>query len=123
MKKNWKSFLALGIGYYFLIIFFALVYWLMFYCNTSSFYISEQYNERVNNMSRQHDMDRIYEIADREEIPFTLDRFNQKLKPLSDSLLWLHNQHLRALNKQDTILRDSLDKCIDRFAESRNREI
>ena len=123
MIKNWKSFCRWLSVYLFLILFFALGYWLMYYENTSSFYISEQYNERVNNMYLQHDSARIYKIPDRNKIPFTIDDFNQKLKSLSDSLLWLYHLHIPALKAEYVLMEDSLARCSKRFALSRDKEI
>lgn len=81
------------IAYCLIIVLAALIYWLIYSCNTTSFVISEQLNKRVN---RYEFLDTLNLVGFRDdsknEIPLTIDGFCSYIKPYFDTLEFINNE-------------------------------
>lgn len=104
------------------ILFAAVVYYLMFLVNTTSFYISAEFNERGNGRYIDRSPDILYMIHDREEIPFSIDDFNQKIKPTNDEILAIYDE-LDSLRRCEIEMEERFKYYSSRFAESKALEI
>lgn len=109
-------------GYLFIIILFSAVYFLLFRYNTANFYISEEYNERVLGRKLSRSSDIVSDIVDRTNNPFGIDDFNQRIKPINDSISQVYQaiDSLKDLEKKLEINREILHA---EFAKSKTEEI
>lgn len=101
---------------------FAGAYYVIFQINTASFYISEEYNEQVNGRCLKRSPDALYTIVDRSQNPLGLDDFNQKIKPINDSITTVYKEiaSIRSYEEHLTTVREELSVS---FGESRTNHI
>ena len=97
---------------------FAAAYYLIFQINTASFYISEEYNEQVNSRYLKRSPDVLYIVVDRSKNPFSIDEFNQKIKPINDSISSVFKE-LESLDASIKDLDNIREKISISFGESR----
>jgi len=104
------------------ILLFAVIYFLMFRINTANFYISDEFNERVNARYIEREQGTLYDIPDWSVIPFSIDEFNQRIKPVNDTL-----QQTYHIIDNLVISRDELESKSENlyfvFAKSREMDI
>lgn len=108
--------------YLFIIILFATVYFLLFRHNTANFYISEEYNERVLGRYLNRTSDVVSDIVDRTSNPFSIDDFNQKIKPINDSISHVYYA-IDSLKKLEGKLEINKDILHVQLGQSRTEEI
>lgn len=119
--KCWKL-LVYCCLYFFCVVIFASFYYLLFISNTASFYISEEYNEKVNGRFAVHSPEILYDIVDRSDNPFGIDDFNQRIKPINDSISSIYEE-LESLRTYTDFLERKREKLSSRFSDSRTEEI
>ena len=94
----------------------------MFRINTANFYISDEFNERVNARYIEREQGTLYDIPDWSVIPFSIDEFNQRIKPVNDTL-----QQTYHIIDNLVISRDELESKSENlyfvFAKSREMDI
>ena len=104
------------------ILLFAVIYFLMFRINTANFYIADEFNERVNARYIEREHGTLYDIPDWSVIPFSIDDFNQRIKPVNDTL-----QQTYCMIDNLVISRDELEAQSKNlyfvFSESREMDI
>lgn len=101
---------------------FAGLYYTIFQINTASFYISEEYNERVNGRYLRRSPDVLYTIVDRSENPFCIDDFNQEIKPINDNISNVYKE-LDSLHASIKYHENILERLSVSLAESRTDHI
>ncbi len=87
---------------------FAFVYYICFQFNTSSFIIDSQYNQKINRTNRIQDEYVFYIINDRDNIPFTIDEYNNRIRLVQDSVN-LMNKKIDSIMATIMIIDDSID--------------
>lgn len=98
------------------------MYFLLFLHNTASFYVAEEYNERVVGRYLDRSSEVVSDISDRTSNPFGIDDFNQNIKPLNDSIAHVSNaiDSLKALKSEQEVNRELLQAKLE---QSRTEEI
>ena len=99
---------------------FALVYYLCFQYNTSSFIIDPQYNQKINRINTIQDEYDLYTIEDREEIPFTIDQYNSKIRHIHEELI--QTRTIDSITHRIKIIDDSLHYLCSMIELSREYE-
>lgn len=127
MKKNLQDYKRRKLFFYcflfvFFVLAFAVLYYLLFISNTASFYISEEYNEKVNGRYVYHSPEVLYDIVDRSVNPFSIDDFNQKIKLINDSLLRVYEK-IDSLHTYNDDLERRREEQSMRLMDSRTEDI
>lgn len=105
-----------------MIIVFASIYYITFMLNTASFYISDEYNENANDICYTNEREDLYTIYDNEHNPFSIKDFNQKIKPINDSLIQVFDSIASVLTS-NSLLECKNDSLFSLFDSSRVCEI
>jgi hypothetical protein len=124
-KKRLKSILENKLVLWIIVLiigvfFFALVYYLCFQFNTSSFIIDPQYNQKINRINTIQDEYDLYTIEDREEIPFTIDEYNSKIRHIHEELI--QTRIIDSITNRLKIIDDSLNYLCSIIELSREYE-
>lgn len=119
-RRSWKI-VSYCLYYFLSIVVFASVYFVIFLNNTSNFYIPEEYNERCNGRYIVRSTDALVDIQDREQVPFCIDDFNQKVKPVNDEIRKVFNE-IDSLESVILQFEEQIDSCQALYENSRDVE-